>query len=1330
MRCWSRASSAGCSGQFASARGLVTDAFPSSGYVAAATAAVTFAAPWMSRRWRRTAWGGIGLLVVLRLATRVVPAGDVLLAVGVGAVVGSLALLLFGSPNLEPSPEEVTDALRGVGLDPRRVSRTDERKGRPAYHVVESSGRRSFVKLRTPEDRDADFLSRVLPGGAVPDRPPGQPVRVLEAPDRARGLPPAPGGRGRGALPGGRGLRGHRGRVRLPGRGAGGWAGRPWTASWPVRGFSRTSGGRWPGCTRPGSPTGGCRRTTCSSTTPRTCGWSTSTRPRRRPNRDSSTATSPTCWSSRRWPRGWGQRWTPRCEPWVATRSPLRSRSSSPSPCRSTLRRRVRQQKELLTDLRHAVQQATGATDAHLARLERIRPRTLLVIVGSTIAFYSLLPQLGNLGDTAEALRTANVLWLAVLLAASVLTYVFATVSFLGSVPQSPAGGADAAGPGGGVVRHARRSGQLRQPGAGGPLPAAIGGPRPRGHGGGGPQHGGRHGGPRACCCSGSWSGPGSPACSGSRSPTPTSSCWCWPCSASLVGLALLVRPLRQRILVPAVRAARTGLAQIGRVFRSPARVIALFGGSAALTLAYIGGLMAAVAAFGGDLTFPQVGTAYLAATAIAALAPTPGGLGAVESALIAALTGYGLGRRRRRLGGPHLPAGHVLAADPAGLAAVRLDAAPQRALTAPRRVVADASPAQADPVSCHSPAGQDRRGADLDPAPRSLGDRHLHRGRRGGGHDLVGDLGGQGLCEHGPIPERPEVELQRLALDAPRPGVVLDHQVRQVGLTGHRADGRQLVGGEPHREPVRRRREALDVLDRVADGAAEDGERSVPALGRRVAVGVVGHRLMLTGGAGQREPCSTPRSGCRWEWAETDFPQEDTRMANHPSGTITIDCATCVMRHTATCDDCVVTFLCEREPSEAVLLDLSELQALRRLAHGRAGAEPAPHQRMSGSSVARLGTAPPGTPGTLLSCVRPSRPSRRPAVELARQVEALGLAHGLAAVGIAPARPLRRARPCWRSARPLGLHDGMAFTYRNPERSTTPERVVAGAAAIVVGARRYPSIPPPAPRRGRAGRAGGPLRLERPVRTASRLAAADRRSPAGPWASRRGRGRRQRTGRSRGRAPGRHRLVREERQPAAPGRRRAPGSCSAASSPARPSRPRGRWWRTGAGRAVGAWTGARPGPSSHRVSWTPADAWRGWCRSRVPSPGSTARPWATASTAATTARRCARPNLRVDRAGHRAAPAPAGPAGSGRGLGAAAGAAGQRRRDPPGPSRALVPGRPRPPLAAPQRAGGARQHRRGVGSDGGGHAAPLPVRPGPDAPVPRRLGLPPTWSR
>ena len=61
----------------------------------------------------------------------------------------------------------------------------------------------------------------------------------------------------------------------------------------------------------------------------------------------------------------------------------------------------------------------------------------------------------------------------------------------------------------------------------------------------------------------------------------------------------------------------------------------------------------------------------------------------------------------------------------------------------------------------------------------------------------------------------------------------------------------------------------------------------------------------------------------------DTDVPDQG---ADAP-GCITIDCGTCVMRDTPTCDDCVVTFLCDREPDEAVLLDLSELRALRRLA-------------------------------------------------------------------------------------------------------------------------------------------------------------------------------------------------------------------------------------------------------------------------------------------------------------------------------------------------------------------------------------------------------------
>ena len=76
---------------------------------------------------------------------------------------------------------------------------------------------------------------------------------------------------------------------------------------------------------------------------------------------------------------------------------------------------------------------------------------------------------------------------------------------------------------------------------------------------------------------------------------------------------------------------------------RSPVRLALLFGGSALVTLAYIGGLVASVAAFGASAGIAQVGAIYLIASLIAAASPTPGGLGAIEAATIAGLTGIGI---------------------------------------------------------------------------------------------------------------------------------------------------------------------------------------------------------------------------------------------------------------------------------------------------------------------------------------------------------------------------------------------------------------------------------------------------------------------------------------------------------------------------------------------------------------------------------------------------------------------------------------------------------------------------------------------------------------
>lgn len=46
----------------------------------------------------------------------------------------------------------------------------------------------------------------------------------------------------------------------------------------------------------------------------------------------------------------------------------------------------------------------------------------------------------------------------------------------------------------------------------------------------------------------------------------------------------------------------------------------------------------------------------------------------------------------------------------------------------------------------------------------------------------------------------------------------------------------------------------------------------------------------------------------------------------------IEVDCDTCVMRATDACGDCLVTYICDREPDEAVIITIEELRAMRTL--------------------------------------------------------------------------------------------------------------------------------------------------------------------------------------------------------------------------------------------------------------------------------------------------------------------------------------------------------------------------------------------------------------
>ena len=103
---------------------------------------------------------GVGILAVLRLMAIDQPAFDIVLALGVGISVGSLMLLLYGTPSNEPDANELVDALKAAGLRPRRVLRVEEVESELACDVVRTDDRRYDLFVRTPDERDADVLAR------------------------------------------------------------------------------------------------------------------------------------------------------------------------------------------------------------------------------------------------------------------------------------------------------------------------------------------------------------------------------------------------------------------------------------------------------------------------------------------------------------------------------------------------------------------------------------------------------------------------------------------------------------------------------------------------------------------------------------------------------------------------------------------------------------------------------------------------------------------------------------------------------------------------------------------------------------------------------------------------------------------------------------------------------------------------------------------------------------------------------------------------------------------------------------------------------------------
>ena len=297
-------------------------------------------------------------------------------------------------------------------------------------------------------------------------------------------------------------------------------------------------------------------------------------------------------------------------------------------------------EEDLLARIRRQVLTIRPQAPVEPARLERIRPRTLVTWVAGAFAAYFLLSQITHV-RLGEVISEANWAWVAAAFVFSALTYVAAAMSLLGFVPEKVsflrtvlaqvAGSfvklvAPAAV--GGVALNARflqRAGV--RPGL---AVASVGASQLFGLGSHilllltfGYVTGTEH---------------------ASSSLSPSRTVIAGLLTAAVLALVVTAIPVLRKFVVTRVRALFAGVVpRMLDVLQRPQKLITGIGGMLLLTAMFVMCLDASIRAFGGDLSYATIAVVFLTGNALGSAAPTPGGVGAVEAALIAALTLAGL---------------------------------------------------------------------------------------------------------------------------------------------------------------------------------------------------------------------------------------------------------------------------------------------------------------------------------------------------------------------------------------------------------------------------------------------------------------------------------------------------------------------------------------------------------------------------------------------------------------------------------------------------------------------------------------------------------------
>ncbi|NRQ34066.1 flippase-like domain-containing protein [Nonomuraea sp. NN258] len=319
----------------------------------------------------------------------------------------------------------------------------------------------------------------------------------------------------------------------------------------------------------------------------------------------------------------------------LANALPLLQRIALTRETRSALGR----DKTLLAGIREQIVALKPQGKVEEVRLERFRPRTLITIIAGAFAAYIVLSQLSEV-DVVKVVTTANWAWAGLALAASFLSFVAAALMLRGFVPEHLPLWRTV------MVQFAASFVKLV-------APAAVGGVAIN---------------TRYLQKRGIRPGLAVASVGASQlvmmvfhigllllfayitgSNTTTSFTPSRGLVLALLSVAVLVvvvlgvPPLRRMITKRLRSLFSNVLPRLLDVLQSPRKMIEGSVGTLMITLSFVACLDACVAAFGHDISFTAVAVVFMTANAIGSAAPTPGGLGAVETALIFGLTVAGV---------------------------------------------------------------------------------------------------------------------------------------------------------------------------------------------------------------------------------------------------------------------------------------------------------------------------------------------------------------------------------------------------------------------------------------------------------------------------------------------------------------------------------------------------------------------------------------------------------------------------------------------------------------------------------------------------------------